>query len=215
MNRTEKYLWKVDWQQYLERDMDLFTLFLFVDPYGKLLENETGFAFKHQLHTYSNNKSLFYRSKKELEAADIHFSQILKTDRKMVLRYLEKEKECHFLLNNIQNENNPAKIIQTCKHIILYNTVIPFRLLSSLSAGTESDFKDDLEKIRQQSLYPKIIETLMSRLFKKAAQKLDIPELKSKLLTPSELVGVLSGDLSLAEADLDKRNMQCFCKMTN
>ncbi len=209
------YLQSIDWQPYLEREIDLFSFFLFSESYGHLLENATGFKFEHQLHEFSNGKAVFYRSKKELEAADKHFAKLLEENKETVSRLLQKEKECHELVGEMNSENNPAKLIEQFKQIVLYNTVIPFRLLSSVPLVKKSEFQGQLEKIRKTSLYPKIIEQTMDKLFQKVAKILQTPKRKARLLTPNELIKALSGEILITEQELDKRNAHCYFHLLN
>jgi hypothetical protein len=70
----------IDWDKYLERKQAFFIPGAFIRPYGSLLREATGFGFNHQLHTYQGDTGIFYRSSKEMQAADKYYLDLVKAD---------------------------------------------------------------------------------------------------------------------------------------
>jgi phosphohistidine swiveling domain-containing protein len=211
--KEEDYLNSVDWVLYLERETDLFIFAVFIEPYGKLLEKATGIGFKHQLHRYEGNTGIFYRSKKEMDEIDKHFAKLLDNNDKRIETWIEKEKEVYEKLDSsCKSDLDVRGKIDLFKEAILYNPVIPYRLLSGMrfTKKDHKEIQEILEEIRSRSTYPVLLTKLIHPLFDKVAEKLKIPRELTSLITHEELVDILEGEKTITRQELEQRKKGCY-----
>ncbi len=199
-------LYDKKWIQYLEREQELFLFAAFIRPYGKMLKT-AGFWFKDQLHSYKGSKGFFYRTQKEMESADAYFARLIETNDARIDTWLQKEEE----VQHYTYTGDVATIISKFEQALLFNTVIPYRLLSALPRAKKQNptLLARLERIRSRSLYPVIFNKVIMPLLAKAAQRLAIPAKTATYLTPQELINVLSGKGFVTREDLIKRKQGC------
>ncbi len=211
----QRYLKAVDWTVYLEREQPLFLFAAFIRAYGPMLKQTTGIGFFHQLHRFQGTVGIFYRSEKEMRAVDLYFARLIDSKDTRIEVWLRKEKA---LLKELKclDTKDPAKVIAFFEKALLYNTVIPYRLLSAFqhTRHKHTKLQAALENIRADSLYPKLLATIIKKLFEKAARKVKIPENLASLLTPQEIIGVLIPDahsrMPIHKEELEKRERHCY-----
>ena len=203
---------KVSWIRYLEREQEFFIAASFFAPYGKLLKEVTGFEFKHQLCHYAQTMAVYYRDEREAKAAETFFATLIDANDKMINDWIKKEEEIWNTRSSLRKITKPAEIIQKFQEALLYNTVIPYRLLTSLefTRNEHSALYTTLERIRSRSLYPTLFKELIAPLLNKAAKKLGIASNRLSMITPEELVLILKDKLKMPEAELQKREDGCY-----
>jgi len=150
-----------DWTLYLEREHELLLFDCFNLLYGEYLKKESGFGLTKFLTFYKGNAGVWYRSKKELEEADIYFANLIKNNDSRIEQWLETEKEVHSI---VFDDETPEELINKFKKALFYNTVIPFRLLSASNYVEDKELKLKLDKIRAGSLYLPFLIQLISKL---------------------------------------------------
>lgn len=175
---------------YLKREQEPFITYAVLKTYGSLLKKATGFEFKYRLYTIKNKLSKYYYSKKELIEADLHYAKLIKENPELISKLLIEEQS---LLNfDFNKATNKEKIIQFNK-IFLYNTVIPYRLLSAIEKNNlRTPFRKKLEQIRETSYYQVIFDKEIKPLYKEAAKILAINYDEALFLSQEELLVVLN-----------------------
>lgn len=226
-NYSEK---DVDWVLYLERQQPIFLFASFVRPYGLKLKEATGFGFVHQLHHFKNDTGFFYRSSVEMKNADEYYLTLIKSNDKRLrhwqelgIRYnstaddlIKRFAGGQFRLENIVEEYN--KIQEQCEEIMMYGTVIPYRILSAVNSAIEAGesnkiFQEVLalyEPLRATTKYPALVEHVFP-LFWKAA--VDITGTKNQdifsLLDPDELGDVFHKPVNFDHKKVEQRKLGC------
>lgn len=201
-------VFSLDWMKYLEREQALFIFSSFMQPYGKQLTGVTGFCFSDQLHYFKHGRGIFYRSKKEMEFADRYFSDLIKRRDRRIEQWIEKEKDVckqfeHFVFEDV------ATALIFFNEVLLYNTVIPYRLLSALQFVGDKELQYKLEQMRTRSLYPLFFKK-MEHFFQQAAVKLGVDLELATLMTPEELKQVLLENKEINTAELEQRKNGCY-----
>ena len=202
---------KHDWEKYLEREQPLFLFASIDDPYGEMLKKATGFGFSKQLYYFRGKIGVFYKLKKELSEADSHYAGLIAKKDPRIETWIQKEKASHELAKSLTTDMPLKEIVSKFQEILLYNTTIPFRLLSA-SKKVKPDKKlfEQLEKIRLHSLYPNILDIFLPKVFKKLSQKSGIPKGLLFLCTPEELISIDQGSKTISESDLKLRMKGCY-----
>lgn len=205
------YLNSIDWDIYIEREQEMFLLASAIDCYGKMLRKATGFGFNHQLHKYQGTRGIFFRSKKEMEACNKYFANLIEKKDKRIKEWIVKEAQLHKKLDYFYKLKYPSEIINAFKEVNLYNTIVPYRLLSALRFVKRKDnkIKETLEKTRARSLYPSLLQKLIGPLFEKAARKLKTTKELTSMMTPDELESVLNNKI-ISIKNLEKRRDGCY-----
>lgn len=203
-----KNLLSKDWIKYLEREQALVIFSSFMLPYGALLKETTGFCYSDQLHYFKHGRGIFYRSAKETELADRYFSTLIKRKDRRINEWIEKEKEVckQFACATFEDVTLTLTFLND---ILLYNTVIPYRLLSALQFVEDKELQGILEQIRSRSLYPFFFKK-MEHFFGQAAVKLHIDPELAALMTSEELKQVLVGNKKIDITKLEKRKKGCY-----
>jgi phosphoenolpyruvate synthase/pyruvate phosphate dikinase len=201
----------IKWTKYLEREQELFIFAAFMQTYGQLLKQETGFGFEKQLHYYNDTKGIFYKDPCELQACNKHFTNIIENEPQKVSKWIQKEQEIqkkqHLLLQN----KNPIQVVNNFQKLLLYNTVIPYRILAAIQYSNlnKQNLKKKLEKIRSKSLYLTLFENMIKPLLHKVHQKINMPKNLLSMMTPKELIMALEKGILPSKIELKKRKNGC------
>lgn len=200
-----------DWELYLERELPIFEFSANIRPYGPQLKKTTGFGFVHQLHHFKGKIGTFYRSEKEMEAADAYYAKLIESNDPRIAVWLEKEKEMKKVAKKMETETDMLRLVKQFEEVMLYNTVIPYRLFSAIGKVKNPDpqLVRDLENARSYSYYPHLLHDVFEPLFEKAGQKLGVNAELASLLTLDEFAGVFSGKKT-SPKELQKRKDGCF-----
>jgi phosphohistidine swiveling domain-containing protein len=180
---------KIDWDFYLERKQPLFLAADFFMTYGKLLKKVTGFSFKNHLFIYEKGTSYAYRSKKELLSADKYYLKLIqKNDKRLVIwrnECLKLNRKADKLVQKFSNNyqfteisKNYENILRECQEIILYGTVITYRILSAINYAVEKGedtkkYKKIInlyEPLRRETRYPQLYGSVYVAFWKTAAK---------------------------------------------
>lgn len=220
----------VDWTKYLDRKQPLLLFAAFIRPYGSLLQEAVGFRFRHQLHIFSRNTGTFVKSARELEAATAFFLGRAKEGGAELIEWRDRgvvfNKEADALIASAQagtlsiSKENAWEVWRLIENVMLYDTVIPFRIMVSVNAAMEQSNQSMPEALRRaQELfepfragakYPELVEHVFPLFFEAAARELRIED--AALLsnaTPLELRAILEGSVRLDEAELSERKAWC------
>lgn len=179
---------KIDWEFYLERNMPLFLAAGFIKIYGPLLKKFTGFGFFNRLFIYKKDRYIFYQSSREVIMGHTHYLKMAEKNPKKLLGLAAKAKtlnlEADILLNKFKGEinfknarENYNKILKKCEEIILFGTVMPYKILAAFDYEIErgKDIKKFgkiikvFEKLRGETRYPQIVSVIFKSLWKTAA----------------------------------------------
>lgn len=167
------YLNKIDWTLYLERQQSLFLIASFNNPYGSMLREATGFEFFHQLHSYISGEGAFYRSVIEMEQADKFYLELVKRKDTRLFTWRDKGMRYNKVADELITKFSTKKVLisdrkkypeiyKNFEMILLYGTVIPYRVLSAINYSIEhGDSKKELEyakdlfePLRAETRYP-------------------------------------------------------------
>lgn len=170
--------------KYLERAQSVLLLCFADKPYSELLKEATGFGFSKQKYYSKDGKGVFYKLENELKEADVYYANLITNKDPKINEWLNKEKETHLWAKNLSVDMNPKEVFETIEQIILYNTVIPYRLLTAYEKATPNpELLKKLEKVRSTSLYP----TIMYDFIPKFLEKFENTE-EMFLCTPEEII---------------------------
>lgn len=205
--KAKKVKRKVDWNFYLERKQPLFLAADFFVTYGKLLKKVTGFSFNNHLFIYEKGASYAYRLKKELLAADKYYLKLIKkNDPRLVVwknNCLQLNKKADKLVRKFSKNyqltevsKNYEKILNECQEVILYGTVITYRILSAINYAVEKG--EDVKKykkiinlyepLRRETRYPQLYGSVYVAFWKTAAKSSRIKDYKLfSYATPDEI----------------------------
>ncbi len=191
----------VRWVPYIERVQPFFLSCAFVRPYGMLLSSVTGFGFTQQGLFHKDGVSSWYRDAAEIEEADAHYKKILVEHEEVALSWIDKG------LSSAMPESGPYTLLLAAfEEMLLYTTVIPYRLLSAIEAYRlmpSPSLMEKLSRLRSSVSYLAACRRL-SPSFSSAAEKLALSADLCRLLTPEELSLALEGH-SLDAAVIEKR----------
>jgi len=219
----------IDWVLYLERQQSLFLIASFVKPYGSMLREATGFEFVHQLHTYKSGIGAFYRSAFEMERADKFFLDIVKRRDNILSVWQEMGTQYNEIANKLIAEFSAKNVFAKAKKeyrevyknfetILLYGTVIPYRILSGINFSIEhgadkKEFEyalDLFEPLRAETRYPQLMDVMIPYFWKVAALITHYNDhTLFSFLTPSELERLLLGSFQFNTREIEKRNRGC------
>lgn len=220
----------IDWIKYLDRKQPLFLFAAFIRPYGELAEKVTGFRYHHQLQTFSGDTGTFYKSAKEMEAAEAYFLDLaVRKDPRLEVwrdRGVELNVKAESFIQEFSTNPPPIgresfwPLYEICEQVMLYDTTIPFRILVAINSAIESNggecpenlkyALDLFEPFRAGATYPKLVEHVFPHFWKAAAKCLSIED--SELLsctTPLELKAIIEGEMSVEPSVLEKRKKWC------
>ncbi|MFC2136488.1 PEP-utilizing enzyme, partial [Bacteroidota bacterium] len=199
---------------YLEREQNIFLSVALISPYSKNLKKITGFGIDYQLKYFKEGICVFYKSEEEFESSKKHFSKLIKNKDPRIDEWFEKEKEYFEKAKHLNKIKDIEILIDTFENILLYNTVIPYRLMSAFKIikGHEG-LKRKLEEVRNRSLYPKLMVSVFKKVFQQVSKKLNITEKEAGLLTPQEVIDVIKKNRIISREELEKRNNGCYFYM--
>lgn len=216
----------VDWTKYLDRKQPLVLFAAFIRPYGSLLEEVTGFRFQHQLHIFSGDSGTFIKSAKELATAEAFFLELARnTDARLTQwrdRGLAMNAKADELLTSppVVTKDNFWELWRLCEDVMLFDTVIPFRVMVSINAAIEADggvvpenLKHALElfePFRAGAKYPALVDKVFPHFYEAAASAAGIAD--AALLSntaPFELKEIIEGTLKVPEEELIARKEWC------
>ena len=208
---------KVRWIKYLEREQELFIFASFVDAYGKMFKEATGFGFEKQLHHYKDGRGIFYREEKEMKKCDNHFADLIDKKDKSIHCWIQKEKEIWKKRKLFTHFNTVRDLVKIFHEALLYNTVIPYRLMSALqhTKSTHKELHEKLEDIRSKSLYPILFAELIEPLIEDVSEKVHTSKEVASMITPQELIAISEDGLEMSEDELKKRNGGCYFYLSN
>ncbi len=138
--------------------------------------------------------------------------------------FLTKPHRSLFLLINIFSLtlsfilfNNVREVVNIFHEALLYNTVIPYRLMSALqyTKFSHKELYKRLEEVRSRSLYPILFEELIEPLIDGISKKMNISKEIASVITPQELIAILANDLKINVEELKKRNEGCYFYLSN
>ena len=221
---------KIQWQLYLERKQPLMLFAAFIQPYGPMLKEATGFGFEHQLHFFRGDTGVFYRSLDEMQSADEYFLSLVKGHDRRLRTWcsegLAHNDKANELIKMFSGDTEGSKAIaryseveRECETIMLYGTVIPYRILSGINsvieqrASTEEfrDIMEIVEPLRARTQYPQLVDVVYRYYVHIGAKLVSVED--SELLwylTPDELGEALRDPASFAGVDiLQKRRDGC------
>ncbi len=218
---------KIDWTKYLEREQPLFLFASFIRPYGELLQQATGIGFVHQLHTFQDKSGVFYKSKQEMAEVDAYFLGLIRRNDPRLAGWAKNAKAAGSLANRliVKFTKNPRidgstfwNDYQNYEKVLLYDTVIPYRVLSAINSALEAGedfkiFKQALalfEPFRKSSRYPELVQKVCTQFWHAAARAID--EKDSALLslaTPEELRAIFEDGIKLDRNELRQRKQWC------
>ncbi len=208
---------QVKWLKYLEREQELFIFASFIYAYGKMFKEVTGFGFRKQLHYYKGTKGIFYREEEEMRECDTYFAHLIDGNDKRINLLIEKEKEIWDNKESFIKVTSVKEQVKLFQEALLYNTVIPYRLLSALTytKSNHQDLRTRLELIRFRSLYPILFLNLIEPLLEKTRKKLGVSKELVSMVTSQELISILENNLEISEEELKKRNEGCYFFLAN
>lgn len=220
----------VDWTKYLDRKQPLLLFAAFIRPYGSLLEESTGFRFRHQLHIFSGEDGTFVKSAKELDAAVEYFRLLAETNDAQLVRWRDQglsfNSKADALIASAKEgalritAENAEDVWHLCENVMLYDTVIPFRMMVGVNAAIERNggtmpdayraAHELFEPFRAGAKYPELVDHVFPLFYTSAAEKLGMMDhsLLSNL-APLELLGVFEGSVALSEEELKRRREWC------
>lgn len=216
----------VDWTKYLDRKQPLILFAAFIRPYGSLLEEATGFRFQHQLHIFSGDFGTFIKSAKELAVAEEFFLELARNNDPRLVEW----RDCGLGMNAKADElilsaapvtkENFWDTWRLCEDVMLYDTVIPFRMMVGINAATNANggaVPEDLkhafelfEPFRAGAKYPELVDKVFPRFYAAAASAAGIAD--AALLSnaaPFELKGIIEGTLRISAEELMRRKEWC------
>jgi len=220
----------VDWTIYLERKQPLFLFACFVRPYGPKLKEATGFGFIHQLYYFKGDTGLFYRSSVEMKNADEYYLTLIWNEDKRLAEWQESGIKYNavaddlierFSNNKFRSENISEEYEKTqnqCEKIMIYGTVIPYRIMSAVNSAiemgeSENNFKKVLalyEPLRATTKYPQLVEKVFPSFWRAAADIIHIKEHAIfSLLSPDELGEVFRNPKSFNQKKIEQRKNIC------
>jgi len=220
----------VDWTIYLERKQPLFLFACLVRPYGPKLKEATGFGFIHQLHYFKGDTGLFYRSSVEMKNADEYYLTLIWNEDKRLAEWQESGMKYNavaddlierFSNNEFRSENISEEYEKTqnqCEKIMIYGTVIPYRIMSAVNSAiemgeSENNFKKVLalyEPLRATTKYPQLVEKVFPSFWRAAADIIHIKEHTIfSLLSPDELGEVFRNPKSFNQKKIEQRKNIC------
>jgi phosphohistidine swiveling domain-containing protein len=163
----------IDWRFYLERRNSIFYQSIFITAYGPLLRKRLGFGFRKQLQLAHNGVFTFYRSGKELDAADRFFLKLAQDRKKVLLlhrkclRIERKEQKLVASFTKISAPNikkNYAGIIKELEEIFMYMTVVPWLILHAADKyAVNQEIIErfmDLRRTSRVALQPLVLEKI-------------------------------------------------------
>lgn len=208
---SNQYLDSIDWEKFLERDMELFIADLFAQLYNEPLRKATGFGFKKLLVFYKNGNGTWYQSKSETDECKKYFTRLIENNDPRIASWIEKEKETHTLAEKIGSIEDIDEMINTLLEIMIYNTEIPFRLLYPMEdmEGHE-ELRKSLEKIRLKAFWTDIMENVFGKLYDEISEKHGITKEQASLLRPTELIDLIKHGKMVPIEELEKRNRGCY-----
>lgn len=216
----------IDWTKYLDRKQPLVLFAAFIRPYGSLLEEATGFRFQHQLHIFSGDSGTFIKSAKELADAEAFFLELARNKDERLVAWRDRG-----IATNAKADEliaSPAAVTKEnfwdtwrlCEDVMLYDTVIPFRMMVGINAAIEAnggavpeEYKYALElfePFRAGAKYPELVDKVFPRFYAAAASAAGIAD--TALLsnaTPLELKGIIEGTLRISAEKLMRRKQWC------
>jgi phosphohistidine swiveling domain-containing protein len=220
----------IDWVVYLERKQPLFLFASFVRPYGSKLKEATGFGFVRQLYYFKDDTGFFYRSAIEMKNADEYYLTLIKNkDKRLPLwqklgiqhnvaadSLIKRFSGGQFISKDIAAEYN--KIQEQCEEIMMYGTVIPYRILSAVNSAIEAgesdkNFQDVLtlfEPLRATTKYPSLVENVFPVFWKAAAEIAGVKDHDVfSLLDPDELGEVFNNPADFDRKKIEQRKYGC------
>lgn len=199
------------WVRYLERRQPLFLFAIVTCQYGRPLQDETGFGFSKQLQFFKGERGVFYKLDGELQASDSYYAALLLEHPERVKDWIEKNHLMGELFDRMKTESDVEIIIGLFEQILLFNTVIPFRLLAAieqfpkLQSSLDAGLFEELLKCREVSFYPQIVDTVLPKVFAQIAERLGVSAELGSLVTHKEAIAVLKGEQVVSESDLMAR----------
>lgn len=211
----ENKIKSIDWELYIERQQPLYLFAAFIRPYGEYLKESTGFEFKNQLLWFKGDTGIFYRSKKEMEAADKYYLELIRrNDERLALwseEGLKQNKLADELIKKFQGsvsveeiQKDYLEIQKQTEQIMLYGTVIPYRILSAINYAIDNeeakqeDFKHAMElfePLRAVTRYPQMVEIVYRTLWRAAMKIIMVTDEELfSLTTPQELEEIFSSE---------------------
>jgi phosphoenolpyruvate synthase/pyruvate phosphate dikinase len=206
-----------DWEFYLEREQPLFVFAAFIETYGSLLKEVTGFGYQQQLHFFKNGLGIFYRSQKEMQEALRYFAELLDQEDARIGEWLQKEKEIFTKLESYESLEDLEAILDAYLVATLYNPTINYRLQASTEftqKNVSQEIIDQLESSRSRSFYPYFMDKVMPRFFASVAKIMGVENGLATLLTPDELRSVIAGKGYPTKEELQKRQAGCYFYLT-
>lgn len=220
----------VDWTKYLDRKQPLFLFAAFIRPYGTLLLGATGFRFEHQLHIFSGDSGTFLRSEKEMRNALVYFLRLAEEKDERLAVWRDKGVECNAKADEMiaaakagtlsVTPENFWDIYCVCDDIMLYDTVIPYRVLAAINSTIERGVESIGEKLqyalklfesfRAGAKYPELVEHVFPLFWKLAADRAGISDYRVlSNTTPIELKTYFDGGKLPEEVVLRQRGAWC------
>ena len=220
---------QVDWAKYLDREQSLLMFVMISHAYGEPMCEATGFGFTHELESYKGTTGTLYKSQKEMTAASEFFAQCIK-DKNVLLAELAKTAKANnleidkLLEQFIQGQgsvtkDNFSEIYNLTVKTILYDTLIPYRVLASVNDELESKgelsenflwTKKLFEPFRVDTRYPKIASVIFPHIYKLVAEGSDISDPSTiSYAVPQELFDFFEKDKVLSQAKLEERKNGC------
>jgi phosphohistidine swiveling domain-containing protein len=224
-----------DWKIFLNRNNAFFYVATFNRAYGELLEEATGFRFKHQAYLCKNNTLTFYKVEEELNDADQYFLRLIKSKSPIVrkiyedgLKYLEREaKLIEKFSKSVSTKyvvDNYEELYEDWSRMFCYLTVIPFTILYAIDAALENgedreqyeDVITTFETFRAQSRRDDFHNVVFPEIWKAAADILGYDNYKDFwYVTPVELKSIMKSANLLKEVQKRKRDCTFYDDFEN
>jgi phosphoenolpyruvate synthase/pyruvate phosphate dikinase len=185
-----------DWGVYLQRQQDFFLFASFIRPYGSMLKEATNFGFNLQAHSFSRGLGIFYRSREEMLSADEYYLKLILNNDHCLTEWSLKGAEMNEVASKLIDTYRSSQqidregivsVLKIWESILLYSTVIPYRVLSAVNYAFEQDLKKEqfekvlnlYEPLRATTRYPQIMEHVFSLIWKYIGQEKKIESVEA------------------------------------
>lgn len=220
---------QVDWEKYLDREQSLLMFAMISEAYGEPMREATGFGFTHELHSHRGTTGTFYKSQKEMTAASDFFARCISERDEKLVEWAEVAKENNRAIDELLEQfaqeqgcvtkENFAQVYDLTIKTILYDTLIPYRVLASINDELETKgelsenfvwAKELFEPFRADTRYPKIASVIFPSLYNIVAEGSGITDPSLVAYTiPQELFDFFEKDQAVSQRVLEERRAGC------
>lgn len=212
-NGIKEQIEDVGWMKTIKREFDLFIFSASIEANHSFMKNEIGICFEKILYRYKNKFGTIYDSPQETSYISKSLKEILLQDKELIENLLNKERELH----ETEIPTDPKKLIDFFVEVMLYNTILPYRLMLAIENSPEfNKYLPILNKIRATGgMYPELYFHHIKPLIYKLAKQAGINNKLWGLLSYDEIIQLIDGEDNINEEDLRKRKMGCWIYMVD